>query len=170
MIVFRGDTRKPEIIQQARGFHPKRGMITVKKARDEVLALYADDPMNIQKHVIANPGNYVSTDLKAEGGQADVSGRYVYRIEFRLLPWSANYERLGIQLSKKPKGLWPILYVNNPVLKFATIIAIRPTKFSSELTFFTSIPWRSIVAYKYCTGGGSEWIKLPGDRAKVVHP
>lgn len=170
VIVYRGDDREPGEIKR-KGFIQKTARDDrVTWARTKIRAIYAEDAAAwCQNHIGYNDPDVVSTDLDPNG-QAFERGVYVYRIEFPILPYTADYVRQAIALpqaklnpltgtSFRPKiggPFWPTLYLNRSRLDDATIIAlgVRGRLSSKEVDFFTVIPPQNIVGWKKTDSAG----------------
>jgi len=162
-IVYRGDNRLPDVIRRE-GFKPKTFRADrVMWAKGKIREIFSIDPAAwVQTHIGYNDPDVVSTDLDPKG-QAFQRGDYVYKIEFSILPSTADYVRQGIKMPEpsynpqtrqnfqpKPNAFWPTLIINRPLLDISTIIAlqVRGRISSKEVDFFTIIPGENVVAWK----------------------
>jgi hypothetical protein len=149
MIIYRADTRTPEIIKTV-GFQARTPM-TLPAARSLLLS-YCENrksPLDLSRLIISSPQpQYISTDPDEDCGGYSHKG-YIYKIEFELLgkkEWSDSV--LGKQLKLKPNMLWPLLYLNADKLAMATTIALKHFGATKEVTFLTAIPGSNVRAYK----------------------
>jgi hypothetical protein len=149
MIIYRADTRAPEIIKTS-GFQARMPM-TLSTARSLLLS-YCENkksPLDLSRLIISSPQpQYISTDPDEDCGGYSHKG-YIYRIEIDFLAkkeWSDSV--LGKQLKLKPNMLWPSIFLNADKLAMATAIALKHFGATKEVTFLTTIQGSNVRAYK----------------------